>query len=154
MTVPVSSSSAVATTLAARLIQGRASAAIGDTTTGLGRGAQAARRERTDLFGSVLGWYQGIPARYLQGRSTSMHCRSISRGKQIAMGTLIIILHAGVAAAQGAMPPPAVTVAPAVTRKVIETGEFIGRVTAIDKVDIVARVPGYIEERNFEEGQQ
>ena len=83
-----------------------------------------------------------------------MHCRSISRGKQIAMGTLIIILHAGVAAAQGAMPPPAVTVAPAVTRKVIETGEFIGRVTAIDKVDIVARVPGYIEERNFEEGQQ
>ena len=27
-------------------------------------------------------------------------------------------------------------------------------VTAIDKVDIVARVPGFIEERNFTEGQQ
>jgi membrane fusion protein, multidrug efflux system len=82
-----------------------------------------------------------------------MHCRSISRGKQIAMGTLII-MRAGAVAAQGGMPPPAVTVAPAVTRQVIETGEFIGRVTAIDKVDIVARVPGYIEERSFEEGQQ
>jgi len=37
---------------------------------------------------------------------------------------------------------------------VAETGDFIGRVTAIDKVDIVARVPGFIEERYFTEGQQ
>ena len=57
------------------------------------------------------------------------------------------------AAAQGANPPPAVTVAPAVTRQVTETGEFIGRITAINKVDIVARVPGFIEERKFTEGQ-
>src|SRR5262249_9708063 len=34
------------------------------------------------------------------------------------------------------------------------TVDFIGRVTAIDKVDIVARVPGFIEERTFTEGQQ
>jgi membrane fusion protein (multidrug efflux system) len=31
---------------------------------------------------------------------------------------------------------------------------FIGRIVAIDKVDIVARVPGFVEERNFTEGQQ
>jgi membrane fusion protein, multidrug efflux system len=37
---------------------------------------------------------------------------------------------------------------------VTETGAFIGRVTAIDKVDIVARVTGFIEERYFTEGQQ
>ncbi|HKN11362.1 MAG TPA: efflux RND transporter periplasmic adaptor subunit [Pseudomonadota bacterium] len=59
----------------------------------------------------------------------------------------------GIAAAQGAPPPPAVTVAPVVSRQVTQTGDFIGRVTAIDKVDIVARVPGFIEERNFTEGQ-
>ena len=35
-----------------------------------------------------------------------------------------------------------------------ETGDFTGRITAINKVDIVARVPGFIEERNFTEGQQ
>jgi membrane fusion protein, multidrug efflux system len=29
-----------------------------------------------------------------------------------------------------------------------------GRITAIEKVDIVARVPGFIEERNFTEGQE
>ena len=34
-----------------------------------------------------------------------------------------------------------------------ETGDFIGRVVAIDKVDVVARVTGFIEQRNFTEGQ-
>jgi membrane fusion protein (multidrug efflux system) len=37
---------------------------------------------------------------------------------------------------------------------VTETGDFIGRIVAIDKVDVVARVPGFIEERNFTEGQK
>jgi membrane fusion protein, multidrug efflux system len=63
----------------------------------------------------------------------------------------IAIASTGVMA-QGS-PPPAVSVAKVSTRVVTETGEFIGRVTAIDKVDIVARVPGFIEERKFVEGQ-
>jgi len=57
------------------------------------------------------------------------------------------------ATAQGA-PPPAVTVTPVVSREVTATGDFIGRVVAIDKVDVVARVSGFINERNFSEGQQ
>ena len=57
------------------------------------------------------------------------------------------------AAAQGG-PPPAVTVTPVVSREVTATGDFIGRVVAIDKVDVVARVSGFINERNFSEGQQ
>lgn len=56
------------------------------------------------------------------------------------------------ATAQGT-PPPAVSVVPVVSRQITETGSFIGRVTAIDKVDIVARVRGFIEERSFTEGQ-
>jgi membrane fusion protein, multidrug efflux system len=55
-------------------------------------------------------------------------------------------------AAQGA-PPPAVTVAPVISREVTATGDFIGRILAIDKVDVVARVSGFINERNFTEGQ-
>ena len=46
------------------------------------------------------------------------------------------------------------SVTPVVSRQITETGDYIGRVTAIDKVDVVARVPGFIEERNFVEGQQ
>ena len=60
---------------------------------------------------------------------------------------------AGPAVAQSAAPPPSVSVTPVATRKVTETGEFVGRVTAINKVDVVARVPGFIEERTFTEGQ-
>lgn len=69
-----------------------------------------------------------------------------------ALGLYICIVGCGAAAAQGA--PPAVSVSPAVNRQVTETGDFIGRVVAVDKVDIVARVPGFIEERNFTEGQR
>jgi len=59
-----------------------------------------------------------------------------------------------VAAAQTAAPPaPAVSVTPVVSRTVVETGDYVGRIVAIDKVDIVARVPGFIEERTFTEGQ-
>ena len=53
----------------------------------------------------------------------------------------------GAALAQEAAPPPAVSVIPVTKRQVTETGDFIGRVIAIDKVDIVARVPGFIEQR-------
>jgi membrane fusion protein, multidrug efflux system len=75
-------------------------------------------------------------------------------GKSSLIGGLIGIVGCASAAAQGAPPPPAVTVAPVVTRQLAPTGDFIGRVTAINKVDIVARVAGFIEERNFTEGQQ
>src|SRR5580700_2440815 len=73
--------------------------------------------------------------------------------KRTAIGVLVFFVGCDAAAAQGASPPPAVSVAPVVSRQVTETGDFIGRVLAIDKVDIVARVPGFIEERNFTEGQ-
>jgi len=69
------------------------------------------------------------------------------------VGALTFMTSCGVAAGQTASPPPAVSVAPVVSRQVTETRDFIGRVTAIDKVDIVARVPGFIEERTFTEGQ-
>jgi membrane fusion protein (multidrug efflux system) len=51
-------------------------------------------------------------------------------------------------------PPPAVTVTPVASREVTDTGDFIGRVVAINKVEIVARVAGFIEERYFTEGQE
>jgi membrane fusion protein, multidrug efflux system len=74
--------------------------------------------------------------------------------KRAAVGVLIFLIGCGAAVAQSASPPPAVSVNPAVSRQVTATGDFIGRVVAIDKVEIVARVAGFIEQRNFTEGQQ
>src|SRR5438132_7751675 len=80
--------------------------------------------------------------------------RNSSLGWRIVIAALSLIARCGAAAAQAALPLPAVSVTPVVSRQVTETGDFIGRVTAINKVDIVARVPGFLEERLFTEGQQ
>jgi len=80
--------------------------------------------------------------------------RNSALGWRLAIAVLSFNVRCGPAGAQGASPPPTVAVTPVVSRQVTETGDFIGRVTAIDKVDIVARVPGFIEERYFTEGQQ
>jgi membrane fusion protein, multidrug efflux system len=81
------------------------------------------------------------------------HHRSAVGWKGIFSALIFTASH-GVVAAQNMPPPPAVSVTPVVSRQVTETGTFVGRVTAIDKVDLVARVPGFIEERTFTEGQQ
>src|SRR6516225_1797296 len=85
-------------------------------------------------------------------RRTSMPGRNCVAWKA-AVCALSVAASCGVAAAQGAPPPPAVSVTPVVSRQVTETIDYIGRLTAVDKVDIVARVPGFIEERKFKEGQ-
>jgi membrane fusion protein (multidrug efflux system) len=66
---------------------------------------------------------------------------------------LIVLSGRDTAAAQGAGPPPAVSVTPVANRQVTETGDFVGRVVPVNKVDIVARVTGFIGQRNFTEGQ-
>jgi membrane fusion protein (multidrug efflux system) len=72
----------------------------------------------------------------------------------ISLVAYILIIGSGSAVAQGASPPPAVSVVAAASRQVTETASFVGRVVAIDKVDVVARASGFINERNFTEGQQ
>jgi membrane fusion protein, multidrug efflux system len=82
-------------------------------------------------------------------------CKTSALSETTAAALLFIVgCTAGVTQATAqAVPPPAVTVSPVVSRQVTETGDFIGRIVAIDKVDIVARVTGFIEQRNFTEGQ-
>jgi len=80
--------------------------------------------------------------------------RKMSLGWPAAIGGLGLLACCGMAMAQGAPPPPAVSVIPVASRQVTETSEFLGRVTAINKVDIVARVAGFIEQQNFTEGQK
>ncbi len=50
--------------------------------------------------------------------------------------------------------PPAVGVAPAERRPVTESAEFTGRIEAVHRVDIRARITGFIQERAFQEGHE
>ena len=83
-----------------------------------------------------------------------MRCLKPSLASKAAVSAITLATACNVAAAQSPSPPPAVSVTAVVSRQVTETVDYIGRLTAIDKVDIVARVAGFIEERNFTEGQQ
>jgi membrane fusion protein (multidrug efflux system) len=56
-------------------------------------------------------------------------------------------------AQQAPPPPPAVTVTAVATKEVSRGFDFVGRVVATDKVELRARVTGFLEKRLFEEGQ-
>jgi membrane fusion protein, multidrug efflux system len=58
------------------------------------------------------------------------------------------------ASPQAAPPSPAVTVAPVAPADVRPKSEFVGRVEAVNKVDLRARVTGFLEKRPFREGQE
>jgi RND family efflux transporter MFP subunit len=52
-----------------------------------------------------------------------------------------------------APPPPAVTVAPPVTKTVTDHDEYVGRFTAVNSVEVRARVSGYLDSVDFKDGQ-
>src|SRR5450432_3841884 len=50
--------------------------------------------------------------------------------------------------------PPAVGVVEAIKRPITETSEFLGRINAVNQVNVVARVTAFLEKRLFEEGHE
>lgn len=50
-------------------------------------------------------------------------------------------------------PPPEVTVGKAISRDLVEWDEYVGRLAAIDDVELRARVSGYLEKTHFKDGQ-
>ena len=53
----------------------------------------------------------------------------------------------------GAPPPPAVTVAKPIKRTVTDFDEYVGRFTAVNSVEVRARVSGYLDGVHFKDGQ-
>lgn len=89
---------------------------------------------------------------------------SIARTDLLCLVALHLLLLAGglvlagcdekkPAPSQTSQAAPAVVVAKAQKQPVAQTAEFVGRVEAIDKVEIRARVTGFLEDQNFHEGQ-
>jgi membrane fusion protein (multidrug efflux system) len=68
----------------------------------------------------------------------------------------LLVALAWTAATQAQMPagPPAVGVVRATKQSVTETAEFIGRIQAVDRVSLTARVTAFLQERLFIEGTE
>ena len=70
---------------------------------------------------------------------------------------LAVAAFSGLAASraqQGQAGPPAVGVLEAVKRPIIESSEFLGRIEAVNRVAVVARVTAFLDKRNFVEGAE
>ncbi len=66
---------------------------------------------------------------------------------------LSVALHPAFAQAPGG-PPPAVGVVTVEKRAITESSEFIGRISAVDRVQLNARVTAFLEQRLFIEGTE
>jgi membrane fusion protein (multidrug efflux system) len=70
------------------------------------------------------------------------------------VAALLVAVAAPVQAQPGPGGPPVVGVAKVQTQSVTESSDFVGRVQATDRVDIVARVTAFIEQQPFTEGAE
>ena len=79
------------------------------------------------------------------------------RGHRLALALSFLLLAAACdeapqQGAGGAPPPPPVEVAKPIVRDIVEDDEFIGRFEAVDRVELRARVDGYLDEVHFTDG--
>jgi membrane fusion protein (multidrug efflux system) len=75
----------------------------------------------------------------------------------IRLLTVIVLIcagYCGAASAQQGLPPPAVLVQPAELRSLSAQAEFIGRAAAVNKVELQARVTGFLGPRKFTDGDE
>jgi membrane fusion protein (multidrug efflux system) len=70
----------------------------------------------------------------------------------LALCSALSTANMGALAQTPAAPPPAVLVQPAALQEMTSQRDFLGRVHASDKVDLRARVEGFLEKRLFTEG--
>jgi RND family efflux transporter MFP subunit len=69
------------------------------------------------------------------------------------IATGVLVEHPGIAAAETAAAPPAVTVSHPVQRELVEWDEYSGQFAAVEYVEMRARVSGYLTEIRFKDGQ-
>src|SRR5262249_48851780 len=106
-------------------------------------------------------------ALYRSGSKKIVRCnmdliRSLNRPRSasLAIGLLAFGLIGSLAgcgdaqqAQRPAPPPPTVTVAAPVQRSIVDQDEYVGRFVAVDTVEVRARVSGYLDKVQFQDGQ-
>ena len=74
--------------------------------------------------------------------------------RRLSAALLLSMLALPASAQFGPQGPPAVGVTPANRQPVTESTDFTGRIEAVNRVEIRARVTGFLQERAFTEGQE
>jgi membrane fusion protein (multidrug efflux system) len=77
-----------------------------------------------------------------------------STASMLVAAALWVACSMAPALAQQGAPPPAVLVQAAEMKPIADQSEFIGRVAAVDKVELRARVKGFLGPRKFADGDQ
>jgi membrane fusion protein, multidrug efflux system len=86
-----------------------------------------------------------------------MNVTERTRGRMACLVLSAGLTFAGISAAcaqAGPPGPPAVGVMEAVKRPITESSEFLGRIEAPNRVNVVARVTAFLEKRDFVEGAE
>jgi membrane fusion protein (multidrug efflux system) len=88
--------------------------------------------------------------------STIARRSAVHPGGRLPLSLLLMAIAPGIAAAQAPKgpPPPSVIVDVARERDVSQQQGYTGRIEAIDKVAIRARIAGFLKSRGFEEGAE
>src|SRR6478672_11724115 len=71
----------------------------------------------------------------------------------VLIGVVPLLCGCGEAQKQAAPPPPKVTVAKPVKRTIVDQDEYVGRFVAVYSVEVRARVSGYLDKVQFQDGQ-
>jgi RND family efflux transporter MFP subunit len=82
--------------------------------------------------------------------SSLMHS---ARVLALPLAIVSAVAGCGEAQKQAGPPPPAVTVSEPIKRTVFDYDEYVGRFTAINSVEVRARVSGYLDKLHFKDGQ-
>src|ERR1700716_2754760 len=82
-----------------------------------------------------------------------MHLARISIGF-LTTGAGVLGATAAIRAQPAASGPPAVGVVEAIKRPITETSEFLGRIEAVNRVNVAARVTAFLDKRLFNEGAE
>src|SRR5437660_355188 len=86
-------------------------------------------------------------------RAREMHLARVPISLLIA-GAIAVVTPSATRAQPAASGPPAVGVVEAIKRPITETDEFLGRIEAVNRVNVVARVTAFLEKRLFDEGAE
>jgi membrane fusion protein (multidrug efflux system) len=73
---------------------------------------------------------------------------------RMVTASVLTLIAGGTSWTQPAAGPPAVGIVEAIKRPITESSEFLGRIEAINRVNVVARVTAFLEERLFVDGAE